>query len=416
MNTSSPSLQQIRTLDQSDPLAAKRDEFVLPSNTIYLNGNSLGPLTRGAQRRGHEVIEQQWGKDLIASWNQHAWIDLPFTSAQKIAPLLGADASQLVCCDSVSINLLKLLSTCLQLQRPRTIILSQEDNFPTDLYVAQGLQSMLGPGLCQLKTVAADELIGALDENIAVLFLTEVNFRNGDRHDIQQLTALAQNKGILVIWDLSHSTGVLPLHLDDWAVDFAVGCGYKYLNGGPGAPAFIYANKRHHERIEQPIQGWMGHKDPFAFDPSYKKGLGVTQFLTGTPAIVSLAILDSALDVFSDIEITTIYGKATALSELFLGLIKDADVLQELKLESSADPSLRGAQLAFSHSDAYGICRALNEAGVVVDFRSPDIIRFGFSPLFLRFEDIWLATQMLMKTLEDKTYLAEKYSRKLKVT
>ncbi len=416
MNTSSPSLQQIRTLDQSDPLAAKRDEFVLPSNTIYLNGNSLGPLTRGAQLRGHEVIEQQWGKDLIASWNQHAWIDLPFTSAQKIAPLLGADASQLVCCDSVSINLLKLLSTCLQLQTDRTIILSQEDNFPTDLYVAQGLQSMLGPALCQLKTVTADELIDALDENIAVLFLTEVNFRNGDRHDIQQLTALAQDKGILVIWDLSHSTGVLPIHLDDWSVDFAVGCGYKYLNGGPGAPAFIYANKRHHERIEQPIQGWMGHKDPFAFDPSYKKGLGVAQFLTGTPAIVSLAILDSALDVFSDIEITTIYGKATALSEMFLGLIKDADVLQELKLESSADPSLRGAQLAFSHSDAYGICRALNEAGVVVDFRSPDIIRFGFSPLFLRFEDIWLATQMLMKTLEDKTYLAEKYSRKLKVT
>ncbi len=416
MNTSSPSLQQIRTLDQSDPLAAKRDEFVLPSNTIYLNGNSLGPLTRGAQLRGHEVIEQQWGKDLIASWNQHAWIDLPFTSAQKIAPLLGADASQLVCCDSVSINLLKLLSTCLQLQTDRTIILSQEDNFPTDLYVAQGLQSMLGPALCQLKTVTADELIDALDENIAVLFLTEVNFRNGDRHDIQQLTALAQDKGILVIWDLSHSTGVLPIHLDDWSVDFAVGCGYKYLNGGPGAPAFIYANKRHHEKMEQPIQGWMGHKDPFAFDPSYKKGLGVAQFLTGTPAIVSLAILDSALDVFSDIKITTIYEKAIALSELFLELIKDADVLQELKLESSADASLRGAQLAFSRSNAYGICRALNEAGVVVDFRSPDIIRFGFSPLFLRFEDIWLAIQMLKKILAEETYLAEKYSRKLKVT
>lgn len=416
MNTSNPSLQQIRTLDQSDPLAAKRDEFVLPGNTIYLNGNSLGPLTRGALLRGHEVIEQQWGKDLIASWNQHSWIDLPFTSARKIAPLLGADASQLVCCDSVSINLLKLLATCLQLQTARTIILSQEDNFPTDLYVAQGLQAMLGPALCQLKTVAADELISALDENIAVLFLTEVNFRNGDRHDIQQLTALAQNKGILVIWDLSHSTGVLPLHLDDWAVDFAVGCGYKYLNGGPGAPAFIYANKRHHEKIEQPIQGWMGHKDPFAFDPSYKKGLGVAQFLTGTPAIVSLAILDSALDVFSGIEITTIYGKAIALSELFLELIKDADVLQELKLESSADASLRGAQLAFSHSNAYGICRALNEAGVVVDFRSPDIIRFGFSPLFLRFEDIWQAAQMLKKILAEETYLAEKYSRKLKVT
>ena len=416
MNTSSPSLQQIRTLDQSDPLAAKRDEFVLPGNTIYLNGNSLGPPTLGAQLRGREVIEQQWGKDLIASWNQHAWIDLPFTSAQKIAPLLGADASQLVCCDSVSINLLKLLATCLQLQTARTIILSQEDNFPTDLYVAQGLQSMLGPALCQFKTVAADELIGALDENIAVLFLTEVNFRNGDRHDIQQLTALAQDKGILVVWDLSHSTGVLPLHLDDWAVDFAVGCGYKYLNGGPGAPAFIYANKRHHEKMEQPIQGWMGHKDPFAFDPSYKKGLGVAQFLTGTPVIVSLAILDSALDVFSGIEITTIYEKAIALSELFLELRKDSHVLQELKLESSADASLRGAQLAFSHSNAYGICRALNEAGVVVDFRSPDIIRFGFSPLFLRFEDIWLAIQMLKKILAEETYLAEKYSRKLKVT
>ncbi|PCI73086.1 MAG: kynureninase [SAR86 cluster bacterium] len=416
MNTSSASLQEIKELDQSDPLSSKRGEFLIPADIIYLNGNSLGPLTKNSRQRAQEVVQEQWGKDLIASWNTHAWIDLPFTTGEKIAKLIGAAQQQLVCCDSVSINLLKVLASCLQMEPTRNIILSQEDNFPTDLYVAQGLESLLGPTGCKLKTVAAPELAQALDEDVAVLFLTQVNFRNGDKHDIKRLTSLARARGILVVWDLSHSVGVLPLQMDEWEVDFAVGCGYKYLNGGPGAPAFIYANKKHHAAIRQPIQGWMGHREPFTFDPDYKNAAGMAQFLTGTPAILSLAVLDSALDIFTDITVTDINRKANSLAELFLDLVKNDEDLHCLTLESKADSTLRGAQLAFSHPDAYGICRALNKAGVVVDFRNPDIVRFGFSPLFLRFEDIWRATQVIKTIVKEKTYLADEFSQRLKVT
>lgn len=416
MKISSTPPQEIIALDNSDQLAAKRADFLIPVGTVYLNGNSLGPLTRNAQQRAKDVVEEQWGKDLIASWNKHAWIDLPFTAAEKIAKLIGAAEHQLICCDSVSINLLKVLASCLQMQGSRNTILSQEDNFPTDLYVPQGLQALLGATRCQLKTVALSKITQALDDNVAVLLLTQVNFRNGDKHDIERLTAQAQENGTLVVWDLSHSVGVLPLAMDDWGVDFAVGCGYKYLNGGPGAPAFIYANRKHHASLRQPIQGWMGHREPFSFDPEYKNAAGMAQFLTGTPPILSLATLDSALDIFSDITITAINRKAMALSELFLDLVNDNEELQCLSLESQADSALRGAQLAFSHPDAYGICRALNKAGVVVDFRSPDIVRFGFSPLFLRFEDIWRAVQALGEIVKQKTYLDDEFSQRLKVT
>ena len=408
--------QEIRELDQSDTLSAKRNEFLVPADIIYLNGNSLGPLTKNSQQRAQEVVFEQWGKDLIASWNKHAWIDLPFIAGEKIANIIGAAEHQLVCCDSVSINLLKVLACCLQMQPTRNILLSQKENFPTDLYVAQGLEALLGPTRCKLKTVAEPELANALDKDVAVLFLSQVNFRNGDRHDIEKISFLAREKGILVVWDLSHSVGVLPLKMDEWEVDFAVGCGYKYLNGGPGAPAFIYANKKNHAAIKQPIQGWMGHREPFTFDPDYKNAAGIAQFLTGTSPIISLAVLDSALDIFTDIKIIDISRKANALAELFLDLVKNDEDLNCLTLESKADSTLRGSQLAFSHADAYGISRALNKADVVVDFRSPNIVRFGFSPLFLRFEDIWRATQIMKKIVVGKTYLDSEFSLKLKVT
>ncbi len=416
MKISSPAPSAITALDKADKLAPKRDEFLLPADTIYLNGNSLGPLTRLAQRRAQTVIEQQWGGDLIASWNKHSWIDLPFVAGEKIAPLVGAAPQQVVCCDSVSVNLMKVLACCLQLRPSRPIILSQKDNFPTDLYVAQGLEALLGSTRCKLETVESSQLVEALNEDVAALFLSQVNFRNSDRHDIAQLTALAREKDILVVWDLSHSVGVLPLQLDDWGVDFAVGCGYKYLNGGPGAPAFVYANKMHHDSISQPLRGWMGHSDPFAFTEDYQQAAGIAQFLTGTPPILSLAALDSALDVFADTSMASIYAKASAMAELFLRLLGEDENLLGLTLESKTEPERRGAQLAFSHPKAYGLCRALNQAGVVVDFRSPNLVRFGFSPLFLRFADIWQATRILKKIVEEKTYLNEEFSLRLKVT
>ena len=247
--------KQINKLDANDKLSGKRELFSLPEGIIYLNGNSLGPLPYNVQRRLDEVITEEWGKDLIGSWNKHAWIDLPLKVGEKIAPILGASSGQVLCCDSVSLNLFKLLASCLQLRPDRTRILSQKDNFPTDLYVVQGLQQLLGPSNCQLDMVAADQLADALSEEIAVLMLSHVNFRDGAVHDIAALTQMAHERDILVIWDLAHSAGILPLRLDDWNVDFAVGCGYKFLNGGPGAPSFVYVNKKHHDQFTQPLQG-----------------------------------------------------------------------------------------------------------------------------------------------------------------
>jgi|TARA_B100000809_G_scaffold92162_1_gene90697 kynureninase len=408
--------QQIKDKDSDDRLAHKRDEFHLPSGRIYLNGNSLGPLPRSAKQRARELIERQWGEDLVASWNTHGWIDLPFTAGEKIAALVGAGPEQVLCCDSISINLFKLLAVCLQLQSGRRVVLSQQDNFPTDLYAAHGLQQLLGENRCELKAVGADQLQQCLTEEVAVLFLTHVNFRSGKLHDMQALTRQAQAQGILVVWDLAHSAGVLPLALDAWGVDFAVGCGYKFLNGGPGAPAFIYANRKHHDQFEQPLQGWMGHASPFEFDPGWEPAGGIAQFLTGTPTILSLATLDAALDVFDDIAISDVRAKSTELSSLFLALVESHDELKDLVPESPRDSAQRGSQLAFSHPQAYAICRALSAEGVIADFRSPDLLRVGFSPLILTYEDIWRSVEILAKVVGKGSYKAGEFNRRLKVT
>ena len=408
--------QQIKDKDSDDRLAHKRDEFHLPSGRIYLNGNSLGPLPRSAKQRARELIERQWGEDLVASWNTHGWIDLPFTAGEKIAALVGAGPEQVLCCDSISINLFKLLAVCLQLQSGRRVVLSQQDNFPTDLYAAHGLQQLLGENRCELKAVGADQLQQCLTEEVAALFLTHVNFRSGKLHDMQALTRQAQAQGILVVWDLAHSAGVLPLALDAWGVDFAVGCGYKFLNGGPGAPAFIYANRKHHDQFEQPLQGWMGHASPFEFDPGWEPAGGIAQFLTGTPTILSLATLDAALDVFDDIAIGDVRAKSTELSSLFLALVESHDELKDLVPESPRDSAQRGSQLAFSHPQAYAICRALSAEGVIADFRSPDLLRVGFSPLILTYEDIWRSVEILAKVVGKGSYKAGEFNRRLKVT
>ena len=413
---SSLNLKQIKDKDRNDRLAHKRDEFHLPSGRIYLNGNSLGPLPLRAKQRARELVEQQWGEDLVASWNTHGWIELPFTAGEKIAALIGAGPQQVLCCDSISINLFKLLAACLQLQSGRRVVLSQQDNFPTDLYAAHGLQQLLGENRCELKAVGADQLRQSLTEEVAVLFLTHVNFRSGKLHDMQALTRQAQEQGILVVWDLAHSAGVLPLELDAWGVDFAVGCGYKFLNGGPGAPAFIYANRKHHNNFEQPLRGWMGHASPFDFDPGWEPARGIAQFLTGTPSILSLATLDAALDIFDDIALGDVRRKSIELGRLFLALVESHAELKDLVLESPRDAVQRGSQLAFSHPQAYAICRALNAEAVIADFRSPDLLRVGFSPLILTFEDIWRSVEILAKVVGEESYKATEFNQRLKVT
>lgn len=408
--------RQILDLDKEDPLAEKRQEFYLPENTIYLDGNSLGPLPVRAGTRAQQLIGQEWGRDLITSWNVHNWIDMPVEVGEKIAKLIGAGNGQVVCCDSISINLFKLLACALQLQADRRLVLSQTDNFPTDLYVVDGLNQLLGDEACKLQLVAEDAIEDALQNDVAVLLLTQVNFRSGKKHDMQRLTDLAHQHGILVIWDLAHSAGVLPIQLDNWNVDFAVGCGYKYLNGGPGAPAFLYVAERHLEYVTQPLKGWMGHESPFNFTSSYIATKGISQFLSGTPPIISMGVLDAALDIFAGTEIEKISAKSIALSELFLTLMEQNKELTDLKLLSPRDANRRGSQLAFTHASAFAICQALIEQNIIADFRSPDILRIGISPLILRFEDIWLSVQALTEIMQKRLYEKASYQQKKQVT
>jgi kynureninase len=409
-------LEYILEMDRNDPLAHKRDLFVLPDGLIYLDGNSLGALPIAARTMAADAVERQWGQDLIRSWNSNHWIDLPVTVGEKIAPLLGAGPGQTICCDSISINLFKLLAAALKMQPDRHVVLSQNDNFPADLYIAQGLRDLCGPETCELRLFEDDDIEAALDETIAVLMLTHVNYRSGRMHDMQSLTRRAHDNGILVIWDLAHSAGALPLQLDDWGVDFAVGCGYKYLNGGPGAPAFIYAAMRHQESIRQPLSGWMGHRAPFAFEQDYLPAHGMRQFLGGTPPILSMAVLDAALGVFEGLDMQALREKSTRLGELFLQLVDSDDSLAGLELLSPRESVERGSQLAFTHPRAFEICQALIEQSVIADFRAPDVLRFGFAPLYLRFRDIRESVRILSDIVARGIYREQKYSRRQKVT
>lgn len=405
--------------DTADPLAAHRRHFELPTDTIYLNGNSLGPLSTASKHRVREVVESQWGNDLISSWNKHQWIDLPLSVGEKIAPLIGAAPGQVLCCDSVSVNLFKLLAAALTNRAgKRTVILSQKDNFPSDLYIAEGLINLLQEhGIsAELRLVAAENLEEGIAQSPDVLLLTHVNFRTGAVHDMQRLTARAHDHDVPVIWDLSHSAGAMELALDDCQVDFAVGCGYKFLNGGPGAPAFLYVASRLQAELQQPLQGWMGHKQPFAFKPKYVPDAGINQLQTGTPSILSMSALDAALSCFEGLTTTQLREKSRALSTMFLSLLEEDLTCESLTLVSPREPEQRGAQLSFSHDDAFPISQALIEAGVIVDFRAPDLIRLGFSPLFLSFNEVAKSAAILRQILTEGQFRQERFSVRAKVT
>jgi len=410
------SCADLQQRDADDPLHTKRAEFYLPDNTLYLDGNSLGAMPKIAAQRAAQVVNQQWGDSLIKSWNLHQWIDLPFTVGDKIGQLIGAETGQVVCCDSTSVNLFKVLCAALSLQPERNVVLSVNGNFPTDLYMVQGLAALSGNTRCQLKLVDQDELELAITPQIAVLMLTQVDFRSGRLFDMAELTRKAQQQGILVVWDLAHSAGALPVALDKCNVDFAVGCGYKYLNGGPGAPAFLYAAKRHHAQLQQPLSGWMGHKTPFSFSPEYEKANGIAQFLTGTPPVLSMSILDAALEVFNDVDMTQLREKSLALTDCFHQLVTQHDCLSTLQRITPTAKSQRGSQLAYRHPHAYAICQALIKYGVIADYRAPDILRLGFTPLYLRYVDLWTAVELLADVVRSKEYLQAEYQLKHKVT
>ncbi len=409
-------LEHLQHYDQQDLLAHKRAEFSLPEHIIYFDGNSLGAMPVAAVQRAQDVLVRQWSQDLIQSWNSNHWIDLPVKVGEQIGRLIGAEHGQVICCDSTSVNLFKVLSCALFMQPDRSVVLTQQGNFPTDLYMVQGLSTLVGEKRCQLLEAPEHELEQALNSDVAVLMLTQVDFRSGRLLDIQRLTQRAHEQGVLVIVDLAHSAGALPVELDAWQADFAVGCGYKYLNGGPGAPAFLYAAKRHHAAINQPLSGWMGHKTPFNFSPQYVKSDGIEQFLTGTPAVISMSVLDAALQVFSDVSMQQIREKSLGLTSCFHQLVQQQAALAELTLITPLKPEERGSQLAYQHPAAYALCQALIKRGVIADFRAPDILRLGFTPLYIRYIDLWHAVEILTDIVANQEYLKPEYAIKQKVT
>jgi kynureninase len=402
--------------DRDDPLRHRRDAFDLPPGRIYLDGNSLGALPAAVPQRLQRVVREQWGNDLVHSWNRHRWIDLPHLVGDRIARLVGATAGQVVCADSISVNLFKLLAASLALRPRRRVVLSVSGNFPTDLYMVQGLRDLVGRERCDLRLVAERDLPGSIDEEVAVVLLSQVNFRSGRLLPMAEISAAAHAAGALTIWDLAHSAGVLPVTLDECRADFAVGCGYKYLNGGPGAPGFLYAAHRHHADLRQPLSGWMGHRAPFAFAGDYEAAEGVGRFLSGTPPILSMAALDAALDSFEDVTIEELRRKSMALGDFFVGTVKQAGLAGSLRLASPDRPEERGSQLSWAHPEAYGICRALAERGIIADFREPDLLRVGFAPLYNRFDDLWQAVDHLRAVLAAGEHMDERWRERPTVT
>jgi kynureninase len=404
-------IEQARKLDAADPLAFARERFDLPDGVIYLDGNSLGAMPRGAPEK-LLATQEQWRDDLIASWNMHDWIDWPVRIAAKLAPIVGARPSELLIADSTSVCLFKLLAAAARARPGRRTILSQQRNFPTDLYVAQGVAEMLG---LILKSVPADEVLGAIDRDTAVISLTHVDYRSALIHDMRAINDAARAAGALVVWDLSHSAGAIELDLNGTGCDLAVGCGYKYLNGGPGAPAFLYVAERLQEELRNPLQGWMGHAAPFAFVDDYQPARGILKFLTGTPSILSLAALEAGLDTFEGIAMRDLQSKSGKLSQLFIDEV-EARCGDEVRLASPRDPAQRGSHVVFAHPEGYAVMQALIARGVIGDFRAPDLMRFGFAPLYNRFADMVRAAEILAEILASREWDQPRFKAKAKVT
>ena len=442
-------LQSCEQLDASDPLRTLRDHFIIPDGVTYLDGNSLGVLPKATPARIQHVLQHEWGHDLIRSWNSAGWITLSSRIGNKIASLVGAGPGELIVGDSTSVNLYKVLSAALALAKTdapqRKLIVSERSNFPTDLYIADSLARAQG---LTLKLIEPGEVTSALNADVALLMLTHVNYRSGRMHDMTAVTLAAHAAGALVVWDLAHSAGAVPVNLKGatsseaaeptaWnpeAADFAVGCGYKYLNGGPGAPAFVWAHPRHSARMDreglrQPLSGWLGHAAPFEFSPEYRPAAGIQRFVCGTPPVLSLAALECGVDAFIAAEpfggMAALRRKSLALTDLFIELVEARCAGHGLTLLTPREATQRGSQASFAHVDGYPIMQALIERGVIGDFRAGDpaspadregILRFGFTPLYTRFVDVWNAVEQLVQVLSTGEWTQPRFNQGAAVT
>lgn len=390
-----------------------RSLFHIPDGIIYLDGNSLGPLPIAAMGRVARTISEEWGNQLIRGWNTAGWMAQPRRIGDRIGRLIGAPAGTVVIGDTLSIKVYQALASALELNPERRVILSDNGNFPSDLYVADGLLRSLDRGYV-LKVVAPEDVENAIDDTVAVLMLTEVDYRTGRLHDIKALTRKAHSVGALTVWDLAHSAGAIPVDVTAAEADFAVGCTYKYLNGGPGAPAFIYIAPRYAEIARPALSGWMGHQAPFAFDLDYRPGLGIERMRVGTPPVIALAALDAALDVWEDVSMDDVRSASIALADLFIGALEAR--CPELTLASPRDGKKRGSQVSFRHENGYAIMQALIARGVIGDFRAPDAIRFGFTPLYLGESDVRAAIDVIDDVMTNRRWDTPEYRKMAVVT
>ena len=401
-------------LDLADPLRDKRDLFQLPAGVIYLDGNSLGPPPKAAFAELEQAARQEWGEGLIRSWNAAGWWSLTDTLGDRVGRLIGAEAGETVVTDTTSINIFKALHAALALRSERRVILAERDSFPTDLYIAEGVAGSR-PGTALRLAADSAALAAMIDERTAVVLINHVDYRTGALRDMADLTRRAHQAGALVLWDLCHSAGVVPIELDALDADFAIGCTYKYLNGGPGAPAFIFANRRHHDGLAQPLSGWWAHAAPFAMESGYRPAAGIRRLLCGTQPILSLRALKAALDVLDGIDVTAIRAKSLALTGFFMELVEPLCRDFGGRIITPRDDG-RGSQVAIGHEQAYPVVQALIERGIIGDFRAPDIMRFGFAPLYLSFREVAAAVDALRDVLASGAWRDPKFSTKALVT
>jgi kynureninase len=400
-------------LDVRDPLADVRSQFVIPDGLVYLDGNSLGALPVTTSRAVAAAVEQQWGEGLIRSWTDGGWIEAPLRVGAKIARLIGAEENEVVIAESTSICLFKLVCAALAMQPGRSVVLTEQENFHTDLYIAASAAELNG---ATLRVVPRARLLDSLDADVALTLITHVDYRTGFMHNMRAVSDAVHAAGALAVWDLSHSAGAVPLRIDDDGADMATGCGYKYLNGGPGAPAFLHVRSRLHDRLRNPVPGWLGHAEPFAFESAYRPARGITSMLSGTPPTLELTALEAGVDLWLDQDMAAARQKSTALVELFIALVGQRCAGMGFDLVSPRDPQRRGSQASFRHTDGYGVIRALIERDVIGDFRAPDVCRFGFAPLYIRFVDVWDAVERLRDVIETGAHLDRRFAERAAVT
>src|SRR5450432_316812 len=407
--------RDLEALDRDDPLREFRDRFSLPEGLIYLDGNSLGAMPKATPARVREVVEDEWGRDLIRSWNINGWIDIQQRIGAKIGRLIGAGEGETIVADSTSVNLFKALAAAFELRPDRKIIVSEPGNFPTDLYVAEGLTRYLGRGH-SLRLAEPSDIEGAITEDVAVVMLTHVSYRTGRMYDLQRITERAHAAGAIMLWDLAHSAGAVPVDLTGADVDFAVGCGYKYLNGGPGAPAFLYVARRHQPNIRPILSGWFGHASPFTFEQSYRPAEGIDRLTVGAPPIISLTALEVGVDLMLEASIDALRAKSVQQGVIFEELIAQELGEGAVSLVSPSEPAMRGSQLCYALANAWPVNRALIDRGVIGDFRAPNILRFGFTPLYVGYVELWDAVATLKKILAERSWDRPEYHARTRVT